>query len=49
MNNSSTTGASDYSSSSLKNNGGSTYSYSTYTNKTIGLVGLSNIGNTCFM
>jgi ubiquitin C-terminal hydrolase len=48
MNNSSTTGTSDYSSSSLKN-GGSNYAFSTYSSKTIGLVGLSNIGNTCFM
>jgi ubiquitin C-terminal hydrolase len=48
MTNSTTTGTSDYSNYSIKN-GGSSYSYSTSTSKTIGLVGLNNIGNTCFM
>jgi ubiquitin C-terminal hydrolase len=48
MTNSTTTGTSDYSNSSLRN-GNSSYSYSTNTSKTIGLVGLNNIGNTCFM
>ena len=47
MNNSSTTGTSDYSSSSIKN--ANNYAFSTKSSKTIGLVGLNNIGNTCFM
>ena len=47
MNNSTTTGASENSyTSSFKSN---SYGYSSTSNKSIGLVGLNNIGNTCFM
>lgn len=48
MTNSTTTGTSDISTSSIRH-GGSTYTFSTSSNKTVGLVGLNNIGNTCFM
>ena len=48
MTNSTTIGTSDYSNYSIKN-GGTNYSYSNSTSKIIRLVGLNNIGNTCFM
>jgi len=55
MTNSTTTGTSDQSSSSLRqgyrngNSGSVGYGFSTTKSSTIGLVGLNNIGNTCFM